>query len=350
MVSIIICAVKLNEYFKECIHSCVTQTYEDTEILLITEKDTEDFLLCKEMERKDSRIRVVAKEKHNVGKGRNYGLSEAKGDYICFVDADDTFYNETSLERMVRSLSVENGDVLVSNYVRKVEDELISVMNHGFSEQTDVLSEDFRFTGFFSRAHLSFVWAKLYRKEFLDDNEIRFPETTNGEDRAFNMCVYGARPDYVFSDQVTYIYRNNLDSITHSYHEKFKEIWEENAVFYDRYMEKLQPKYSFEDLPAFVMMFSLIFHVRQEYERKNSKKSILEVVEAYTTDDYVNKKMNYLVEHKICNQISDLGYRTGTDNLSKWIVKKRNDSIIFGLEKIFDLSIDKKHSPETVNS
>ncbi|MCR4675447.1 MAG: glycosyltransferase family 2 protein [Lachnospiraceae bacterium] len=349
MVSIIICAVKLNDYFKECISSCVTQTYEDIEILLVTEKGTEDEVLCYEMARKDPRIRVIVKEKHNVGKGRNYGLSEAKGEYICFVDADDTFYNETSLERMLLSLMAEKGDVLVSNYVRKVEDEMIPVVNHGFSEKDDVLSEDFRFKGFFSQAHLSFVWAKLYRKEFLDDHEIVFPETTNGEDRAFNMCVYSARPDYVFSDQVTYVYRNNLDSITHSYHEKFKEIWEGNAVFYERYMEGKNEKYYFGDLPAFVMMFSLIFHVRQEYEKKTSKKDILEVVEAYTTDDYVQKKMSYLVDHKICNQISDLGYRAGTDNLSKWIVKRRNDSIIFGLEKIFDLSIDKKHSPETRN-
>ncbi|MCR5546341.1 MAG: glycosyltransferase [Lachnospiraceae bacterium] len=349
MVSIVICAVKLNEYFPECISSCIAQTYEDTEILLITEENTSDEKMCRDMAQKDSRIRVVAKEKHNVGKGRNYGLLEAKGEYICFVDADDTFYNETSLERMLRSLTAEKGDVLVSNYVRKVEDEIIPVVNHGFTERDDVLSEDFRFKGFFSQAHLSFVWAKLYRKEFLEENEIIFPETTNGEDRAFNMCVYGARPEYVFSDQVTYIYRNNLDSITHSYHENFKEIWEENAIFYDRYMEKRNSKYSFDDLSAYVMMFSLIFHVRQEYEKKNSKKDILSVVEAYTTDDYVQKKMEYLVDHRVCNQILDLGYRTGTDNLSKWIVKKRNDSIIFGLEKIFDLSIDKKHSPETRN-
>lgn len=350
MVSIIICAVNLNEYFKDCIRSCVEQTYEDTEILLITEQDTKDYLQCEKAAKLDSRIRVIAKAKHNVGCGRNYGLKEAKGEYVCFVDADDSFYNETSLERMIRSLSVENGDILVSNYVRKVNDEIVPVVNHGFTEKDDVLSEDFRFKGFFSQAHLSFVWAKLYRKEFLEENDIWFPETTNGEDRAFNMCVYGARADYVFSDQVTYIYRNNLDSITHGYHPKFKEIWEENAVFYDRYMEKKNPKYLFEDLSAFVMMFSLIFHVRQEYEHSNSKQDIQEVVEAYTTDDYVQKKMEYLVENKICNQISDLGYRTGTDNLSKWIAKKKNDSIIFGLEKIFDLAIDKKYSPEVVNS
>ena len=114
-------------------------------------------------------------------------------------------------------------------------------------------------------------------------------------------------------------------------------------------MTAKNPKYLFEDLSAFVMMFSLIFHVRQEYEHKNSKKDILDMVEAYTTDDYVQKKMEYLIDNKICNQISDLGYRTGTDNLSKWIAKGKNDSIIFGLEKIFDLSIDKKHSPEVLN-
>ena len=62
MVSIIICAVNLNEYFSDCIKSCVTQSYSDTEILLVTESDTEDFLRCKEMERKDDRIRVIAKE------------------------------------------------------------------------------------------------------------------------------------------------------------------------------------------------------------------------------------------------------------------------------------------------
>ena len=345
MISIIISAIRLGNFFDECMESCLRQTYGDTEIILVTDDGSEDFLRCKEKAKTDGRIRIVSCDADSsIGTSRNLGLAEAKGEYVCFVDADDMFYDETSLERMIRSLTVENGDVLLTNYIRKKGDEMIPVVPHGFTEAEDTDSVDFRFRAFNSVGHFSYVWAKLYRRECLEENAIRFPDSNFGEDKIFNFCVYGARCDLVFSDQITYVFRMGDETITTQYKDDFKENWEKNAIFFDRYMESRGRKEKYEDLSAFLMMFTLIFHVRQEYRFGLKAKDFAKVVEQYTTDDYVRSKMEYLVSEKICGMIEDISFRTGTDNLSKWILRKRNEGISWWLERMFDLSIDRKHS------
>ena len=343
MVSVIICAGKLNTDFRECIDSVLKQTYEDFEVILVA---GEDGLGVFETEaKKDPRIRVVnTNAKLPVGTMRNIGLNEAKGEYFCFVDADDLFYSDTSLERMIRSLSVENGDVLITNYIRRRGDEDIPAHSHGYTERDDVLSVDFRFRGFFSIGHLGYVWGKLYRTEFVRENEIHFPDTVYGEDKTFNLCLYAARPDFVFSDQITYVYRVNKEGLSFQYKEDYKEIWEKDAIFFDRYLEQQKDSERFKDLSGFLMLFALIFHIRQEYDFGKNAKERVKVVEGYTTDDYVRQKVELLLSNKIGDQIEDFSYRMGIDNLSRWIIKGKNDSIAFGLDKLFALSVDKKRS------
>lgn len=57
------------------------------------------------------------------------------------------------------------------------------------------LSEDFCFQGFFSVGTLSYVWGKLYRRSFLEKNQITFTDITYAEDKLFNMQCYVCEPD-----------------------------------------------------------------------------------------------------------------------------------------------------------
>ena len=90
MISIIVPIYNSEKWLSRCVESLINQTYKDIEILLVNDGSTDKSLeICKEYEKKDSRITVIDKENGGVSSSRNAGIDAAKGEYIQFVDSDD---------------------------------------------------------------------------------------------------------------------------------------------------------------------------------------------------------------------------------------------------------------------
>lgn len=96
MVTVIVPVYKTEAYLDRCVESILGQTYEDLEVLLIDDGSPDGCpALCDRWAERDSRVRVVHKENGGLGMARNTGLDQARGEYICFVDSDDTIAAET---------------------------------------------------------------------------------------------------------------------------------------------------------------------------------------------------------------------------------------------------------------
>lgn len=91
LVSIIIPVYNVEKYLRPCLDSILAQTYANIEIILIDDgsKDSSGAI-CDEYAVKDNRIRVVHKENGGVSKARNVGIDCAQGEYLSFIDGDDT--------------------------------------------------------------------------------------------------------------------------------------------------------------------------------------------------------------------------------------------------------------------
>lgn len=92
-VSIIIPIYNTSKYLKTCLDSVVNQTLKTIEIILVNDysPDPLDDAICREYAEKDNRIIYIQhKENRKQGAARNTGLKEAKGEYIWFVDSDDS--------------------------------------------------------------------------------------------------------------------------------------------------------------------------------------------------------------------------------------------------------------------
>lgn len=108
MVSCIIPVYNTQKYLPRCIESVLAQTFVDWEMLLIDDGSTDaSGSICDEYAAKDERIRVFHKENGGISSARNLGLNYAQGEWIFFVDSDDSL-PKTSLESLLARSSDAN--------------------------------------------------------------------------------------------------------------------------------------------------------------------------------------------------------------------------------------------------
>ena len=132
LVSVIMPAYNAERYIEEAIQSVLSQTYQNWELLIIndgsvdnTEEKIKSFT--------DERIKYFKKENGGVSSARNLGLQNMKGDYFCFLDADDTYY-ERSLSSRLKVFQKDTNIVFVDGKSRVYDDtgEIIRVYTPTF--------------------------------------------------------------------------------------------------------------------------------------------------------------------------------------------------------------------------
>ena len=89
--SVIVPVYNSEKYLNKCIDSILKQSFDNYELLLINDGSTDKSLeICKKYERLDSRVKVYNKKNSGTASTRNFGLFKAKGDYVVYVDSDDS--------------------------------------------------------------------------------------------------------------------------------------------------------------------------------------------------------------------------------------------------------------------
>lgn len=102
LISVIVPVYNIIPYLPRCVESLQKQTYPELEILLIDDGSTDDTpVLCDRLAENDPRIRVFHKENGGPSSARNFGLTQAAGAYVGFVDSDD-YVDADMYERLYR--------------------------------------------------------------------------------------------------------------------------------------------------------------------------------------------------------------------------------------------------------
>ena len=113
LVSVVITNYNYAQYVGEAIESVLNQTYKNLEIIVIDDGSTDDSL--DEIDVYQSKIRIVARENRGVVYTRNEGISLAKGEFICFLDADD-YLDRDYIEKTVNCAIKNKSDVVYTNF------------------------------------------------------------------------------------------------------------------------------------------------------------------------------------------------------------------------------------------
>ena len=111
-VSVVVPVYNVEKYLDECILSIANQTYKYLEIILVDDGSPDNCpKICDDWAKKDIRIKVIHKKNAGLGNARNTGIENATGDYICFVDSDDTIDNN-AIETCCNKLIDFNYDII----------------------------------------------------------------------------------------------------------------------------------------------------------------------------------------------------------------------------------------------
>ena len=170
LISVIVPVYNTEKYLHRCIDSILAQTFTDFELLLIDDGSKDNSgKICDESAAKDSRVRVFHKENGGASSARNLGLGKAKGEWITFVDSDDTL-QKNALDLLYKS-SVSSVDAVIANAKHS---EII------FGEEWIRLLLDCK-----TRCEL---WGSLYKRNLMLDKEFEIPYSiVIGEDFLMNI-------------------------------------------------------------------------------------------------------------------------------------------------------------------
>ena len=191
--SVIVPVYNVENYLSRCIDSLLAQNYVDLEILLIDNGSKDQSgQICEDYATQFSNITAYHIPNKGVGSARNFGLSKAKGEFICFVDADD--YLVGNLFSDVESQLDSQLDLLVFSYYNSIEKNLSEIDRSAKILPTEGKKDKSDFIALFQELWLTdmmyTVWNKIYRKEFLEEHQIVFESYELGEDVRFNLSVY----------------------------------------------------------------------------------------------------------------------------------------------------------------
>ncbi|MGV9246592.1 bifunctional glycosyltransferase/CDP-glycerol:glycerophosphate glycerophosphotransferase [Streptomyces sp. NPDC003710] len=175
--SVIVPAYKVQAYLEECLRSVLDQSYPDLEVIVVDDCSPDACgAVIDEFAARDTRVRPVhLPENVGLGRARNAGLEQARGDYVLFLDGDDCLTPDALQDIADRLKAACEPDVLVFDYARTYWTGR-TVRNRLSGLLTEEGPAPFRLDdrpGLLSL--LMVVWNKAYRREFLEREGFTFP-------------------------------------------------------------------------------------------------------------------------------------------------------------------------------
>lgn len=236
-ISVVIPIYNVEQYLKECIDSVINQTLNDIEIILVDDGSTDNSpAICDEYAKNDNRIKVVHKENGGLGKAYNVGISCATAPYIGIVESDD--WAEPDMFESLYKLALEhNADVVKSRwYYYWTTPEIKNII----SDEYKIFPKNQVINAIqYPKLVLikPTIWSAIYKKEFLDEYNIKFLETPGAsyQDSSFAFKAAAAAKRLVLTDKAYIHYRKDNENASVKSKGKVYAICDEYAEV-DRFL------------------------------------------------------------------------------------------------------------------
>lgn len=212
-ISVIIPCYKVEKYLKRCLDSVISQTFNNWEAICIDDGSPDNCgKILDEYVKNDSRFKVIHQENQGLSVARNNGKKLATGDYIYFLDSDDSIHPQ--LFEIAYNLSQKyNAELVCFNYYEENKEELKTNKINPSKLKTKVSTNPIFLGTRKEKYSIQYnVWTKLYKKELLDG--IDFIPKIHFEDFPHTYAVLAKKPKTVVTPTKLYFYTYNGESIS----------------------------------------------------------------------------------------------------------------------------------------
>ncbi len=204
--SVIIPMYNAENHIEACLGNLGRQTLANIEIICIDDGSTDHTFdkVC-ELTQNDPRIRCYKQKNAGAGAARNLGIFHARGQYIAFLDSDDEFAEEDTLQSLYENalqgdFSIVGGHMLVllegKELIRSFDGEF---EGYSFQKTGNIDYKDYQFDFGFTRF--------IYNKKLFKNKEIRFPELYYYEDPVFMVKTFLHAERFLYLNKPTYFYK-----------------------------------------------------------------------------------------------------------------------------------------------
>ena len=233
-ISVIIPVFNTEQYLDRCLDSVLGQTFQDIEVICVDDVSTDgSAALIERRAGKDSRLRYIRQEANaGPGKARNRGIEAANGRYVYFLDSDD-WIEPDLLSRMHQMAAGTGRDVIInSSFVKEYE----GTGRKEYGTRFGFLEDEPRAydTATVLLLFPPVLWARLYRRSYLTDNNIWFPDLSGGgEDNYFTTLAELPQSDLFVFRGPYYHYFQRDNSLAHikeagyDFIKSFKALYDE---------------------------------------------------------------------------------------------------------------------------
>lgn len=205
LLSIIVPGYNVEEFIEECLNSILDQTFKNYEVILIDDESPDNTgKIMDEYAAKYPNFTVIHKKNEGISVARNLGIELANGKYVAFVDSDDVLA-PTAYQVLVPPLERDNTDISVGGVKRFNSKKEV----YSFLHKKAVLDTVYG-TTIHEHPELIYdttVWNKVFRKSFLKENNILFPEGVIYEDIPFTMQAHLSANGINIIDKIVYKWR-----------------------------------------------------------------------------------------------------------------------------------------------
>ena len=209
MISVIIPAYNAQAYLRECLESVLAQSFSDWEAIIVDDGSTDSTReIAAGFTVRDSRFRLVSTPNGGLSSARNAGIAEARGQWLTYLDSDDTLYPD-ALARLMAA-TTENVDIVVAGLSRDrdvaaVTDDSVEIMSGLTALER----------GLYQRGVTTSACAKLFSRRVADG--ITFPDGLYYEDLLYCVETLRRSARVAVIGDVVYYYRDNPSSFINTF-------------------------------------------------------------------------------------------------------------------------------------
>lgn len=293
LVSVIMPTYNRGKNIKTAINSIINQSIgiENIEVIIVDDGSTDNTTqktILNYQNKYPNNIKPIFLDENSgyPGKPRNIGLQNINSDYILFTDDDDQYLKNT-FKKLYRTITQYNSDIVYGKYQLQFKNELIKIKKlkknyiniHPLKNQ-----KNFNILSTFNGGG---PCAKIYKKDFILQNQLKFLENTNLEDIHFNLnCLKHSNKITIFPNDIMYIYNIKNNSSIHSHTLKLLNNSINGIYSISQILENI--KLDMNHILSYLISQLLLIFTNLDNNSKNNT-----ILKIYKLEKYLEKKFNF---------------------------------------------------------